>query len=442
MNLRDSAPTSQDETRSEAPETRSPRQPDSAAPKLRSQANRRDVATGENRLFQTLERLLAIDPRDLDSALVAAAQALTDALGADKVDAFLYDETTATLVARGTSPTPLGRKQRALGLDRLPIANGGRAVEVFQSGKPRRAGRVDRDARELRGIRLELRIRSDISVPLDVAGERRGVLAAASKAPDFFSARDLDFLKTVGRWVGIVAHRAELAERAASEAAARGRQAAAEELMTILAHDFRNFLTPLRARLQLLERRARHDGHDAYQNQAEELMRTVDRLDRLVADLLDAARLEQGLFALSPRRVDLVELVKQTVVELAADKAAIEVRPRVDRLVVAADPDRLRQVLENLLSNALKVQPPDEPVLVELEVCGAWAVVSVQDRGPGVPPDVLPRLFERFGAGSESVGLGLGLFLANGITRAHGGALEVDSRPGQGARFLVRLPLG
>jgi signal transduction histidine kinase len=102
----------------------------------------------------------------------------------------------------------------------------------------------------------------------------------------------------------------------------------------------------------------------------------------------------------------------------------------------------LRQVLENLLSNALKVQPPDEPVLVELEVCGAWAVVSVQDRGPGVPPDVLPRLFERFGAGSESVGLGLGLFLANGITRAHGGALEVDSRPGQGARFLVRLPLG
>jgi signal transduction histidine kinase len=389
-----------------------------------------------------LERLLAIDPRDLDSALVAAAQALTDALGADKVDAFLYDETTATLVARGTSPTPLGRKQRALGLDRLPIANGGRAVEVFQTGKPRRAGRVDRDVRELRGIRLELRIRSDISVPLDVAGERRGLLAAASKAPDFFSARDLDFLKTIGRWVGIVAHRAELAERAASEAAARGRQAAAEELITILAHDLRNFLTPLRARLQLLERRARHDGHDAYRHHAEELMRTVDRLDRLVADLLDAARLERGLFALSPRRVDLVELVKETVVELAADTAAIEVRPRVDKLVVAADPDRLRQVLENLLSNALKVQPPDAPVLVELGVCGAWAVVSVEDRGPGVPPDVLPRLFERFGAGSDSVGLGLGLFLANGITRAHGGSLEVASRPGQGARFLVRLPLG
>ena len=433
---------SQDQTRSEAPETLRPRQRRRAGLKLRGPASRRDVTTGDNRLFRTLERLLAIDPRDLDSALVAAAQALTDALGADKVDAFLYDETTATLVARGTSPTPLGRKQRALGLDRLPIANGGRAVEVFQTGKPRRAGRVDRDVRELRGIRLELRIRSDISVPLDVAGERRGLLAAASKAPDFFSARDLDFLKTIGRWVGIVAHRAELAERAASEAAARGRQAAAEELITILAHDLRNFLTPLRARLQLLERRARHDGHDAYRHHAEELMRTVDRLDRLVADLLDAARLERGLFALSPRRVDLVELVKETVVELAADTAAIEVRPRVDKLVVAADPDRLRQVLENLLSNALKVQPPDEPVLVELEVCGAWAVVSVQDRGPGVPPDVLPRLFERFGAGSESVGLGLGLFLANGITRAHGGALEVDSRPGQGARFLVRLPLG
>jgi signal transduction histidine kinase len=113
----------------------------------------------------------------------------------------------------------------------------------------------------------------------------------------------------------------------------------------------------------------------------------------------------------------------------------------MDELVVSADSSRLRQVFENLLSNALKVQPENEPVIIELTTSDSWAVVSFVDRGPGLSPDVIPRLFQRFAAGPGSIGLGLGLFLAHGITVAHGGALEVDSRPGHGARFMVRLPL-
>jgi two-component system OmpR family sensor kinase len=163
-------------------------------------------------------------------------------------------------------------------------------VEVFALGTFRHSGRVDQDTLELRGIRVGLGIRSDISVPLEVAGVRAGVLTAVSAAPDFFSDSDRRYLATVSHWVGMVAHRAELLRLTAAEAAARNRTAAAEELITVLAHDFRNYLSPLRGRLELLARRARRDGHDRYVRDAHELVASVDRLDHLVRDLLDTAR--------------------------------------------------------------------------------------------------------------------------------------------------------
>jgi len=399
------------------------------------------LATGENRLLTTLERLMDIAPMNLDSALDAATLAVAEALGCEKVDAFLHDPTTSTLVARGTSPTPLGRKQHALGLHLLPIVNGGRMVEVFRTARPRRAGRVDRDMGELRGIRVGLGVRSEIAVPLEVAGVARGVLSAVSTAREFFSESDLRFLQTVARWIGMVVHRAELAESAAHEAATQGRRAAAEELITVLAHDFRNLLTPIRGRLELMARRARRDGQDRYRIDAEEVISSVDRLGRLVHNLLDTARLEQDLFELTLEPVDLVELIRRTAAESAPIPGAVQASAAMDELVVSADPRRLRQVLENLLSNALKVQPEGKPVVIELAGADSWGEVSVIDHGPGLAPDVLPNLFQRFAAGPTSGGLGLGLYLARAITEAHGGTLEVDSRPGHGARFTVRVPL-
>jgi len=408
---------------------------------LAAWASQRGLATAQNRMLTTLERLLDIAPDDLDAALDAAALAVADALQADKVDAFLHDPSTSTLVARGTSPTPLGRKQHALGLHLLPIANGGRMAEVFQTGQPHREGRVDKDTGELRGIRVELGIRSDISVPLEVAGERRGVLAAASKAADFFSEGDLRFLATVSRWVGMVAHRAELSQQATLEAAARTRRVVAEELVTVLAHDFRNFLTPLRGRLDLLERRLQREGQDRHVNDVQRIVGTVDRLDRLVRDLLDTARLDQGLFVLDRRPINLVELVRLTAAEIEPEPGAVHVEAPMEELVVSADTSRLRQLIENLLSNALKVQPEHQPVRVTLDTDGVSAILEVSDCGPGIASDVLSNLFQRFGAGSGSTGLGLGLYLARGIAEAHRGSLEVESQLGRGACFRLRLPL-
>jgi two-component system, OmpR family, sensor kinase len=174
---------------------------------------------------------------------------------------------------------------------------------------------------------------------------------------------------------------------------------------------------------------------------SEELLRTVDRLNRLVGDLLDTARLEQGLFTVTIQPVDLVELVRETVADLALAEGAVEIRALHDELVVLADPLRLRQALENLLSNAIRVQPEGEAVVIQLDARESYATVTIEDYGPGIPSDLMPRLFQRFALGSDSAGLGLGLYVARGIVEAHAGSIEVDSSPGRGARFTLRLPM-
>jgi signal transduction histidine kinase len=164
----------------------------------------------------------------------------------------------------------------------------------------------------------------------------------------------------------------------------------------------------------------------------------------MLSDLLDTARLDQDLFALSVEVVHLPTLVQETADVLRSPAALIEVRTP-DHLVVEADADRLRQALENLLSNALRYSPKGVPVTVEVtterRADTDWAVITVQDAGPGIAPELLPRIFTRFAAGSNKKGLGLGLYLARGIAEAHGGSLTVDATPGTGARFRLALPL-
>ncbi len=400
---------------------------------------------GGNRLLATLERLLAIDEMDLHQALDRACHMVAEALGADKVDAALYDSTTESLVAAGTSHTPMGRKQHAIGMNRLPVANGGREVEVFLTGVPYATGQADHDPGQLRGMTEGLGVRSAIMVPLEVAGTRRGVFLASSARPDFFAEDDAAFLEAVSRWVGMVAHRAELTERIAAEAQEQGRRVAADELIATLAHDLGNILVPVKGRIELLQRRARREDRLRDLRDVDEAARAVDRVVSLVADLLDSSRLEQGLFALNRQPVDFVDLVQETCAALTTNTAQIRVEVSNQDVVLAVDPNRIRQALENVLSNAIKFSPVGSAVAVELDVesagAGCWVVVTVTDQGPGIPPELFPRLFDRFARGPGSSGLGIGLYLASRIVAAHGGTLIADPTPTIGARFQMKLPL-
>jgi two-component system, OmpR family, sensor kinase len=167
-------------------------------------------------------------------------------------------------------------------------------------------------------------------------------------------------------------------------------------------------------------------------------------LRRLTSDLLDAARLEGGVFAVYPQPVELVALARETVASVNVGERRVSVRAP-DHLEVCLDPERIRQVLENLLSNALRHSPEGTPVDIHIRTeardGGEWVVLTIRNDGDGVPPDLLPRLFTRFTADSRSAGVGLGLYIARKIVELHEGAITVDSAPGQGAEFHVVLPL-
>ncbi len=395
-------------------------------------------------LLVTLEGLLAIQATDTKSALNQASQLINDTLRADKADVFLYESAVDTLVAMGTSDTPMGRKEIALGLDRLAVSNSGKAVVVFQTGVPYLSGHVDQDPDELRGVKDALGIRSAVVVPLAVNGVRRGVLQVNTAQPDRFTEEDVRFLEAAANWVGLVLHRAELVERISQEAAEQAHSVAADELITILAHDLRAPLTALKGRVLMLQMRARQDGHQAYLQEAAAMQRATNRLERMIADLMDTARLEQGIFTLTPTVVDLAALARETAAALQTDENEIVVRAPA-ALAAEVDPDRVRQVLENLLENARRHSPKGVAVILEVgtEVHedGNWAVVTVRDFGPGIAPELLPNIFARFAVGRGTKGLGLGLYLARGIAEAHGGTLTVSSSPGAGATFRLALPL-
>jgi signal transduction histidine kinase len=280
-------------------------------------------------------------------------------------------------------------------------------------------------------------------VPLDVGGKRQGVLTANSSRPGSFNEGDLAFLQIVAQWVGMVAQRAELTEAVACEAAERARRATAEELMQVLAHDLTNLVTPALGRLDLIRRQAEREGNRTYLDHAEAASASVRRIGRLARDLLNAARLEHGLFALACQPVDLLSLSREAAALVETEDTAVEVRG-IGEIMVEGDQDRLRQVLENVLPNAVRHSPAGLPVVVEVgqqtRADGQWAVVRVVDQGPGIAPQLIPMLFQRFSPGPDSSGLGLGLYLARGIAEAHGGTLDVDPTTSRGTTMILTLP--
>jgi signal transduction histidine kinase len=219
---------------------------------------------------------------------------------------------------------------------------------------------------------------------------------------------------------------------------------AADELVTILAHDLRNYLAPIRGRVEMLHRRAARDGHAPTVHDAVELRKSVDRLGRLASDLLDIARIDQGLFELTLEPTDLAVLVREIAAGLAVPDSRIEVDVPAEIRVVA-DVSRVRQAVENLVANAVQHAPPGTPVRIhvahERSDGESSAVIMVSDQGPGIDPKLLPRLFDRFARSSESTGLGLGLFLARQIAQAHGGRLEVTSTSATGTQFSLVLAM-
>lgn len=398
-------------------------------------------------LVACLERLLQVPTGDLKTTLIQAVDLIAESLQADKVDIFLYDGSRDSLNAICSSNQALSALQRKLGLDVMPIANGGRVVCVYKTGKTFATGDLQADAEELRGVKEGLRIRSKIGVPFEIGGKRRGMVMIASLKPDRFSGEDVRWAERIVRWTGLLAHRAELAEEMRRNSIEQSRRATADELVEIVAHDLRNYLAPVEMRLQTLRLLATREPHsNALLPEMDRIFSSMRRLRTLVSDLLDVARLDHGLFRIQPALLDIVSLIQESARALETPRANIKVRVQsMGRILLVADEARVRQCIDNLIANAIEKSPEGGTVTVvigtETVNDSEYARIQVIDEGPGVSPDILPRIFERHATSKvQGGGLGLGLFLAKRIAEVHGGELSVESKPGEGARFMLSLP--
>lgn len=395
------------------------------------------------RRLEVLEQLLRLPGGDLKATLSHAADVIAQVSGADKVDAFLYDPGRDSLVAVGTSTQPLSALERQHGLDVLPLANGGCTVAAFRGGKSFFTGHLEDQAEELRGVKEALGVRSTIAVGLHIGGQPRGLLLLASQQPEFFSEADAAFIETVAPWIALVAHRAELATEIARNATEQGRRAGAEELITVLAHDLRNYIAPINMRMNVLRMRAEQESREDELRDLELLGRSVDRLGELIADILDVSRIDRGVFQIRPQPIELSGLVREIVATFESAQHSLRLTVQQgDGIRVLGDPARLRQCLENVVANAIQKSPVTGTIDIfvrKRQEGQALGVVEVIDEGPGIPAAEIAHIFERYASGRPE-GLGLGLYLAKRIARVHGGDLTADSEPGKGARFTLTLP--
>jgi two-component system CheB/CheR fusion protein len=221
-----------------------------------------------------------------------------------------------------------------------------------------------------------------------------------------------------------------------------------DEFLAMLAHELRSPLAPLRNALYILG--MPEAGAELIERSRRMMERQLQNLVRLVDDLLDVSRILHGKVQLHLEEVDLAAVVAraaeavQPLIEAGGLYLSVSVPP--EPLPLLADPTRLEQVLANLLSNAAKFTGPGGAVELSVRRGEDTVTVTVADSGEGIPPDLLPQVFDPFTQGSRSLdrsqgGLGIGLTLVRSLVEMHGGTVTAHSEGlGKGSRFLVHLP--
>jgi signal transduction histidine kinase len=236
--------------------------------------------------------------------------------------------------------------------------------------------------------------------------------------------------------------RADAARREAEEA-----NQTKDQFLAVLGHELRNPLAPSLTALELMKSR----DPTVFKREREVLERQVVHMVRLVNDLLDVSRLARGKVHLDRRRFELREAVDRAVDMarplIAQQRHTLDVFVPATGLLLDADLDRIVQVLSNLLTNAARYTPAGGRIALLATAAADRVVVACEDDGPGIPEDLMPKLFDPFAQGPRALdrregGLGLGLALARTFTELHGGTISVEARqPQAGSRFVVTLPL-
>ena len=289
--------------------------------------------------------------------------------------------------------------------------------------------------------------RSMVSIPIFSGEEVVAVLTVGSDVRRGFDRGQVITLETLADGIGIILRNAELyqtLERTNAKLVELDRMKS--ELVNIVAHDFRSPLAGVLGHAELLEWKPDASREERV-DQARAIIRAATHMANLVDKTLKTTRLETGHFPFEFGVVELGAVARAVVSRLPEDaRHPVSVDTPDDPVPCWADQDRMSEVVENLVSNAVKYSPAGGPVRVELKRDGEFATLTVVDVGMGIDAKDMDRLFRPFSRvrsrrTAEIEGSGLGLYICDRIVKAHGGRLWVESRPGQGSAFSFALPL-
>jgi signal transduction histidine kinase len=407
------------------------------AERLRDQLGRRaDVLEAANRCARALSSSL-----ELDQAFEAFIREVRGFVPFDRIAIVLSEEGSAQVMAVA-----------GVGAERVLPPGSARPIkgtlleEILRQGQPvyRRDMQEPRYPEEERFA--ELGLRSRFVTPLYLGARTIGMLSLVRREPNAFTDEEMELAGLLGRLVASTVQniRAYDAERKTVEELRR-LSALRADFVSLVSHELRTPMAAVIGSARTLQQRWRELTPDQRESFLELIAGETNRLATLVSDVLDTSRIDAGTFILRFSDVDLGELVRDSVAaaEVSSDEVALRAEVQEPLPVVRGDPERLRQVLMNLIDNAVKYSPAGDEVQVRAYAENGRLRVDVRDRGPGISREDQRLIFEKFGrvtTGNARPGTGLGLFIARSIAEAHGGTLEVASAPERGAVFSLELP--
>jgi signal transduction histidine kinase len=422
-----------------AGQTKLARQRAAEAEALRDELGRRaDLLDAANSCARALSSSL-----DLDQAFRAFIRELRGLVPFDRTAIVLADDATAQVMATA-----------GLGADDVfpPGTRGavpGSVLEdVLRTGRPVYRPDMTDAAHPEEARFLELGLRCRLVAPLLAGAEAIGMLALVRRDPDSFDEQEIELVTLLGRFLGAAVQniRAYESERETADELRR-LSALRADFVSLVSHELRSPMASLIGSAQTLRERWRELSPDQRESFLGLIAHETSRLAALVEDVLDTSRIEAGTFSYTFNDVDLGALVRTAAAAAESGQDEVGVRPLVRGALptVRGDAERLRQVLSNLIDNAVKYSPAGAEVHVSAFAENGRVHVSVSDRGPGIPPEQQRLIFEKFGRAKlgdkTKPGTGLGLYIARSIAEAHGGDIVVESVPTRGAKFTLTLPL-
>lgn len=326
------------------------------------------------------------------------------------------------------------------------------SLKKFYTIRPRKEGNIYKaftsnksiiaKAKDLKKAHKELRhlqIKSSIFIPLSNKNSSIGVLALNSNKEAHFTLREKDILKLFGSLASLAIVKAQLYNDMKEALQAR------DLLVAMAAHELRTPITTIHGYAQLLQKKLAN-GNPTVSKWIEELNWECKRLTILANDMLETERIRVGDFSYHLKEHVLIEIVDAAIKNFHFThpnyKILINNKVLVGQDFIIGDFDKLLQVLNNLLDNAAKFSSSDLPILISLRAQSRNVVLTIRDKGKGIPQKDLPHIFEKFYRvdNHSREGMGLGLFLAKNIISQHGGTIQLISKESQGTTVKIKLP--